>query len=59
VNVGGLWLINYRCFPGVELAVVVVAMGLAAVVPFSPNASPLSPGASLGVPSASVRAYPP
>jgi hypothetical protein len=43
----------------VAVVVAVVAMGLAAVVPFSPNTSPLSSGASLGVPAASVRAYPP
>jgi hypothetical protein len=34
-------------------------MGLAAIVPSSPDASPLSLGASLGVPIASARAYPP
>jgi hypothetical protein len=39
--------------------VAVVAMGLAAVAPSFPDASPLSPSASLGVPTASVCAYPP
>jgi hypothetical protein len=47
----------------VELVVEVVAMLLAAVAvaiaPFAPGASPLALGASLGVPAASVRAYPP
>jgi hypothetical protein len=42
----------------VEVVVVVVAMGLAAVAPSSPDTS-LSLGASLGIPAASVRAYPP
>jgi hypothetical protein len=37
--------------------VAVVAMGLAAVAPSSPYTSPLSLGASLGVPAASTRAY--
>jgi hypothetical protein len=42
----------------VELVVVEV---LAAVVvePFAPGASPLALGASLGIPAASARAYPP
>jgi hypothetical protein len=39
--------------------VVVVAVVLAAVAPFAPGASPLALGASLGVPAASARAYPP
>jgi hypothetical protein len=43
----------------VELVVVVVAVVLAVVAPFAPGASPPSLGASLGVPIASVRAYPP
>jgi hypothetical protein len=38
---------------------VVVAVVLAAVAPFTPGASPPSLGASLGVPAAFVRAYPP
>jgi hypothetical protein len=38
---------------------VVVAVVLAAIAPSSLGASPLSPGASLGVPAASVHAYPP
>jgi hypothetical protein len=53
----------------VVLAVVAVAVAIAAV-PFSPGVSPLAPGASpdvyplspgayLGVPAASMRAYPP
>jgi hypothetical protein len=41
----------------VEVVVEVVAMGLADVAPTSPNASPLSLGASLGIPAASARAY--
>ena len=36
---------------------VVVAVVLAAVAPSSLGVSPLSPGASLGVPAASVHAY--
>jgi hypothetical protein len=44
----------------VELvAVVVVAVVLAAVAPIAPGASPLALGASLGVPTASERVYPP
>jgi hypothetical protein len=38
---------------------VVVAVVLAAVAPFAPGAFPPSLGASLGVPVASARAYPP
>jgi hypothetical protein len=41
------------------VVVEVVAVGLAAVAPSSPDASPLSLGASLGVPAASACAYPP
>jgi hypothetical protein len=36
-----------------------VAVVLAAIAPFAPGASPLALGASLGVPAASARAYPP
>jgi hypothetical protein len=39
--------------------VVVVAVVLAAIAPFAPGTSPLALGTSLGVPAASVRAYPP
>jgi hypothetical protein len=37
----------------------VVALVLAAIAPSFPGVSPLSPGASLGVPTASVHACPP
>lgn len=37
----------------------VVAVVLAAIVPFAPGVSPLALGASLGAPAASARAYPP
>jgi hypothetical protein len=43
----------------VLVVVVVVAVMLAAVAPFFPNASPVSPGTSLGIPAASARACPP
>jgi hypothetical protein len=44
----------------VELVVVVVvAVVLTAVAPSFPGTSPLSPGASLGIPAASVHACPP
>ena len=39
--------------------VVAAAVVLAAVAPFAPSTSPLAFGASLGIPAASVRAYPP
>jgi hypothetical protein len=42
----------------VEVVVVVVAVVLAGVAASFPGASPLSPGTSLGIPVASVRACP-
>ena len=36
-----------------------MAVVLAVVAPFAPGASPLALGASLSVPAASARAYPP
>jgi hypothetical protein len=58
-KVGGLWLINSWCLSRGGSGGGVVAMGLALVAPSSPDASPLSLGASLGVPDASAHAYPP
>jgi hypothetical protein len=55
------WLVAHErgACPRVELVVVVVVVVLAIVAPFAPGASPPSLGASLGVPAASARAYPP
>jgi hypothetical protein len=43
----------------VEVVAVVLVVVAVAVAPFAPSASPLALGASLGIPIASMCAYPP